>query len=58
MLGVGAQEVGARRAVEKKTGWSLNYLKKKKKSKEFVNSAFIQHLLCGAEIPNVQLIRS
>lgn len=30
MLGVGAQEEGVRRVVEKKTGWSLDYLKKKK----------------------------
>lgn len=58
MLGVGAQEEGVRRVVEKKTGWSLDYLKKKKKSEEFVSSAFIQHLLCGAEIPDFKLIRS
>jgi len=29
MLGVGAQEEGVRRVVEKKTEWSLDYLKKK-----------------------------
>lgn len=57
MLGVGAQEVGLRRVVEKKTGWSLNYLKKKKKSEEFVNSALFS-FCCVAEIPNFQLIRS
>ena len=46
----------SRRQEEQGELWSLNYTKKK--SEEFVNSAFILHLLCGAEIPNAQLIRS
>lgn len=55
---VGAQEAGARRVVGKTEDAPSTIPKKKKKSKEFVSSAFILHLLCGAEIPNFQLIRS